>query len=310
MLEIVKVKELDNIIRIGESVKEQYSPGEGHGKDYIKNKIKEEHYNIWKRKVTHGFLEKKLMEDTTVDRSATNQWLKSNMSSHVEGYLMAMQEQEINTKDALKRKEKNLEKKRTMNNSCRLCHKNTETLFHITTGCPEVSSSLYLNIRHNAIAKVIFQSIINKNEGTNHRMNKGPEPITHSKDLEIWWDRPITLPRKIPHNRPDIVVWDKVSLTCTIIDISVPLDLNISSKIKDKQNDYMLLMGELQMLYPTFKYKIVPVVIGAFGTVTTQLKQHLQSLGFDALKCEEITRSIQKRALIGSMKICKTILKM
>ena len=162
MLELVKIKELDNIIRIGESVKEQYSPGEGHGKDYIKNKIKEEHYNIWKRKVTHGFLEKKLMEDTTVDRSATNQWLKSNMLSHVEGYLVAMQEQEINTKDALKRKEKNLEKKRTMNNSCRLCHKNTETLFHITTGCPEVSSNLYLNIRHNAIAKVIFQSIINK----------------------------------------------------------------------------------------------------------------------------------------------------
>ena len=119
-----------------------------------------------------------------------------------------------------------------------------------------------------------------------------------------------TLPRKIPHTRPDIVVWDKVSLTCTIIDISVPLDLNISSKIKDKQNNYMLLMGELQMLYPTFKYKIVPVVIGAFGTVTTQLKQHLQSLGFGAPKCEEITRSIQKRALMGSMKICKTILKM
>ena len=276
MLETVKIKELYNIIRIGESVTEQYSTGEDHGKDYIKNKIKEEHYNIWKRKVTHGFLEKKLMEDTTVDRRATNQWLKSNMSSHVEGYLMAMQEQEINTKDALKRKEKNLEKKRSMDNSCRLCHKNTETLFHITTGCPEVSSSLYLNIRHNVVAKVIFQCIINKNEGTNHRMNKEPEPITHSKDLEMWWDRPITLPRKIPNNHPDIVVSDKVSLTCTIIDISVPLDLNISRKIKDKQNDYMLLMGELQTLYPTFKYKIVSVVIGAYGTVTTQLKQHLQ----------------------------------
>ena len=113
----------------------------------------------------------------------------------------------------------------------------THTYIHTYSGCPEVSSSLYPNIRHNAVAKVIFQCIINKNEGTNHRMNKDPEPITNSKDLEIWWDRPITLPRKILHNRPDIVIWDKVSLTCTIIDISVPLDFNISSKIKDKQND-------------------------------------------------------------------------
>ena len=31
---------------------------------------------------------------------------------------------------------------------------------YIHTGCPEVSSSLYLNIRHNAVAKVIFQCII------------------------------------------------------------------------------------------------------------------------------------------------------
>ena len=52
MLEIVKIKELDNI-RIGESVKEQYSPGEDHGKDYIKNKIK----NIWKRNIQ--YMEKK-----------------------------------------------------------------------------------------------------------------------------------------------------------------------------------------------------------------------------------------------------------
>ena len=62
------------------------------------------------REVTHGFLQNKLSNDTSVDMKAANQWLTPNMSSHVEGFLIAMQEQEINTKVALKRKEKTLRK--------------------------------------------------------------------------------------------------------------------------------------------------------------------------------------------------------
>ena len=40
-----------------------------------------------------------------MDNKATYQWLKSNMSSHLESCIMALQEQEINTRDSLKRKE-------------------------------------------------------------------------------------------------------------------------------------------------------------------------------------------------------------
>ena len=45
------------------------------------------------------------------------------MSSHVEGYITAMQEQELNTKDAMKRREKNLEKKGKLDNICRKVQK-------------------------------------------------------------------------------------------------------------------------------------------------------------------------------------------
>ena len=225
------------------------------------------------------------------------------MSSHVEGYIMALQEQEINTRDSLTKKEKNLKRKQEMNNPCRLCRKNVETLYHVTTGCPAVSLSLYLNICHNAIAKIIFENIINENENTMQKIFKDPEPITVFRDLEIWWDKPVSLPRKIPHNCPDNKIWDKKTLSCTIIDVSVPLDLNIEKKNQDKSNDYMLLVGELQQLYSTYKYTIAPVIIGAFGTVTNELKENLQMLGFSGVKSDQIIRAIQKRALIGTMKI-------
>ena len=84
-----------------------------------------------------------------------------------------------------------MKRKQEMNNTCRLCQKNVETLYHVTTGCPAVSSSLYLNIRHNTIAKIIFEIIINENENTMQKIFKDPEPITVYRDLEIWWDKPV-----------------------------------------------------------------------------------------------------------------------
>ena len=114
-MEIVKHRERDNIIRIGNIIRNQYSTGEDDSNEIIKNHIRKEHYNSWMEKVTNGFLQKKLTEDTSVDNKATNQWLKSNMSSHVEGYIMALQEQEINTRDSLKRKKRKELEKETRN---------------------------------------------------------------------------------------------------------------------------------------------------------------------------------------------------
>ena len=129
MLEIVKHLEKDNIITIGLTVKGEYSSGKEHRKNFIKNNIKKEHCSVGKEKVTHRFFQKKLSNGTCVDMKATNQWLMSNMSSHVEGYLMSMQEQKINTKDALKGKEKYPEEKQIMSNTCRLCKKSVKHYF-------------------------------------------------------------------------------------------------------------------------------------------------------------------------------------
>ena len=84
-MEIVKHRERDNIIRIGNIISNQCSKREEHSNEIIKNNIRKEHYNSWMEKFTHEFLQKKLTEDTSVENKATNQWLESSMSSHVEG---------------------------------------------------------------------------------------------------------------------------------------------------------------------------------------------------------------------------------
>ena len=148
-----------------------------------------------------------------------------------------VQEQEIETKALRKLREKDLDKKRNMNTKFRLCHMNEENIFHIIASCPYFSSNLYLNSRHNPIAKNIYEQIVmqkSQKEETSLKTIKVPPPIKLLDDAEIWWDKPVTAVSKMPHNRPDIVVWDKTNKTCEVIDICVPLDVNVELREKTK----------------------------------------------------------------------------
>ena len=92
----------------------------------------------------HGYLQKQkqIDNDDSIDpfEKATNSWLQLRFSSHVEGYLMAIQEQELDAKETRKRRKKDEEKKRRMDKKCRACHENEESVFHLVCSCPNSSS--------------------------------------------------------------------------------------------------------------------------------------------------------------------------
>ena len=97
----------------------------------------------------HGYIFRKVEVDQEIDTQASDNWLNTCLSSHVEGYATALQEQEILTKATIKRctKEPNIESK------CRLCKDQEETIFHVLGSCSSLSSNLYLTTRHDNIAR-------------------------------------------------------------------------------------------------------------------------------------------------------------
>ena len=109
------------------------------------------------------------------------------MVSHTEGYIFAIQEQEIKTKA--------LEAKRmhpgdnSVDIYCRYCKTHKEDIFHILCSCECLSASLYLPVRHDEVAKSIYNSIIRHND-ENHPYVL-PCPVWSNDDLEIWWDTKI-----------------------------------------------------------------------------------------------------------------------
>ena len=153
----VKQHEQENIIRLKDQLLEYHNiKPEEYTKQAVKTKLKQDHMKAWKNKPLHRYLFEKIEADDEIDQEASNQWLHSGMSSHVEGYINAMQEQEIATKATKKRRNKD----QTMNSKCRLCETQEETVLHVLGACPSLSTNLYISARHDNVEQIIVEEVL------------------------------------------------------------------------------------------------------------------------------------------------------
>ena len=95
---------------------------------------------------------------------------------------------------------------------------------------------------------------------------------------------------------------EKSASKWTLIDFSVPMDQNVEKKEREKCDNYEPLASEIRKVYKV-RSEIVPVVIGALGTVPKKLAGNLKKLGVpDVIGC------LQTSALLGIVRILKNVL--
>ena len=116
--------------------------------------------------------------------------------------------------------------------------------------------------------------------------------------------------KKIKHDRPDIIIWDKENKHCKIVDVSVPLDTNVILREQMKRDYYIELIDQLQRLYPTYKYAVIPVIIGALGTVPKTLKENLIQTGINKVETGDLVERMQNKALLETLKVVKNYQKL
>ena len=90
----------------------------------------------------------------------------------------------------------------------------------------------------------------------------------------ILWDSPIITDRHVPYNKPDIVIQEKKSGRCQIIDVAIPSDYNIQKKATEKMKKYVDLQIGCQRLWNK-KGEVIPVIIGATGIVDKNIKKYV-----------------------------------
>ena len=77
--------------------------------------------------------------------------------------------------------------------------------------------------------------------------------------------------------RPDLIIINKKKRICKIVDFAVLADHRIKLKECEKKDKYLDLARELKKLW-NMQVTIIPIVIGAFGTVTKGLLKGLEDL--------------------------------
>ena len=77
--------------------------------------------------------------------------------------------------------------------------------------------------------------------------------------------------------RPDVISINIKKRTCRTVKFAVPADHIIKLKACEKKDKYQDLARELKKLW-NMKATIIPIVIGAFGTVTKRLLKGMEDL--------------------------------
>ena len=105
-----------------------------------------------------------------------------------------------------------------------------------------------------------------------------PAPVLENATHKLLWDFDIQTDHLIPARRPDlIIINNKKKRTCKIVDFAVLADHRIKLKECEKKDKYLDLARELKKLW-NMLVTIIPIVIGAFGTVTKGLLKGLEDL--------------------------------
>ena len=169
-----------------------------------------------------------------------------------------------------------------------------------------MSVHYYQPLRHDVIAKIVYNALIKENPSYQKYDLESPEYIHKEGNLEYWWNIDIT---KIPHNKHDLLLWDRDEKICQVIEFSCSADINVLRKVEEKVAAYGQLIRNLQIMYKDYHFIMLPVVVGAVGTIPNATKESLKEMKFSKTEINKLLRKLQNNSVRGMVKICKTFMK-
>ena len=190
---------------------------------------------------------------------------KGYLKKETESTIVAAQDQALCTRNM-----RNVVYGENVKSICRVCGAADKTVAHIVSECSKLAQKEYKQVRHDNVAKMLRWKLCEKwafSKVEKWNIHK-PEKILESEDCKILWDFPIQTDKTLEHNRSDITVIDKKGKKCLLTDPTCPFDTRIERKEEEKCTNCSELKYEIVKIWKMRKVEVIPVVIGALGTVT------------------------------------------
>ena len=128
------------------------------------------------------------------------------------------------------------------------------------------------------------------------------ESVNENDIVKILWNVCIQVDRQIEHRKPDILVIEKNTNKCMIIDVTCPVDNNLILKRNEKLDNYSELRLEIARMWDK-ETLIVPIIIRALGSMPNDLECKLKKLDISYN-----IETLQKSVLLGTANILRKVL--
>ena len=174
---------------------------------------------------------------------------------------------------------------------------NNNNINHILSECSKWAQKEY-KTRHDWVGKVIHWELCKKLkfDHANKWYMHNPATFLENETDKLLWDFKIQTDHLISARRPDLI------RTCRIVNFAVPADYKVKLEEGKKKDKYLDLTRELKKLW-NMKVTVIPIVVGALGTVTEGLLK-----GLEDLEIRERVETIQTTALLGPARILRRVL--
>jgi len=106
----------------------------------------------------------------------------------------------------------------------------------------------------------------------------------------------------IPNNKPDIIIRDNEKGTCMLIDVTISGDRYVIKKEAENILKYKDLTIEIQPMW-NVKTKVIPVIIGATGTISKSFRKHVSNI-----PGKHEVKELQKTAILDTAYILRKVL--
>ena len=183
-----------------------------------------------------------------------------------------------------------------------LCGTHVENVLHTVGSCSMLAQKEYKR-RHDKVCLNIHWALCKKYgvKACERCYEHKVESVIENDIVKILWDVCIQVDRQIEHRRPDIVVMEKNTNKCLIIDVTCPVDNNLILKRHEKLDNYSELRLEIARMWD--KETIVSIITGALESMPNDLECNLKKLDISYNG-----ETLKKSVLLGTANILRKVL--
>ena len=178
------------------------------------------------------------------------------------------------------------------------------TRSNVASGCKKLAQNEYRK-RHDNVALRVHWEMCRKYgiHCTDKWYDHQSLPIVENGEVRVTWDMTIYTDKVLKHNRPDITLVHKDTQDWTLIEIAVPAGQNIIRTEEEKVEKYQDLAFEIRRIHGALKVTVIPIVIGALGSISKRAKTW-----YDKLGVPEFIGSVQLAAILGTAHLLRKVL--